>query len=208
MPTRGQRSASLWWVGLAMLSLGLLSWVAFLYVARRTGRRDWLIAAGVYRVWAGAAVAAPSTALQGTVLALCWVVSSAHAVWIAPDYLRAIGAVPTVPPRSVERAEERLREREHALELCRTDPAKARLLGVGRPDVPEAFDAGLVDVNSAPAIVIAHLPGVDPQTAARIASLREQVDGFGSVEELGAVAGLDGGTVERIRGLAVFLPRS
>jgi hypothetical protein len=190
--TRGQRSASLWWVGLAIVSIGLLSWAAFLYVGRRAGRRDWKIAAVVYLVWAAAAVAAPSTGLQGAILALCWIVSCAHAFWVAPDYLRAIGAVPAVPPTSVERAEERLREREYALELCRSDPDKARL----------------VDVNSAPAIVLAHLPGVDPQTAARIAQLREQVDGFGSVEELGAVAGLDGGTVERIRDFAVFLPRA
>jgi DNA uptake protein ComE-like DNA-binding protein len=206
--TRGQRSASLWWVGLAILSIGLLSWAAFLYVGRRAGRRDWLIAAGVYLVWAGVALAMPSTGLQGTILALCWLVSSAHAFWIGPDYLRAIGAVPVVPPTTVERAEERLREREYALELVRTDPHQARVLGVGRPDVPDAFDAGLVDVNSAPALVIAHLPGVDPQTAARIATLREQVDGFASVEELGSVAGLDGGTVERIRDFAVFLPRT
>jgi hypothetical protein len=206
--TRGQRSASLWWVGLAILSIGLLSWVAFLYVGRRAGRRDWQIAAVVYLTWAAVAVAMPTTGLQGTILALCWLVSCAHAFWIAPDYLRAIGAVPPVPPTSAERAEEKLREREYALELCRTDPDKARILGVGRPDVPDAFDAGLVDVNSAPAIVLAHLPGIDPETARRIAQLREQVDGFGSVEELGSVAGLDGGTVERMRDFAVFLPRS
>ena len=208
MATRGQRSASLWWLGLAILSIGLLAWAAFLYIGRRAGRRDWKIAAAVYLVWAAAAVVAPSSGLQWTILVLCWLVSSAHAFWIAPDYLRAVGAVPAVPPTSVERAEEKLRERDYALELCRSDPDRARILGVGRPDVPDAFDAGLVDVNSAPAIVLAHLPGVDPQTAARIAQLREQVDGFGSVEELGAVAGLDGGTVERIRDFAVFLPRA
>jgi DNA uptake protein ComE-like DNA-binding protein len=206
--SRGQRSASLWWVGLAIISIGLLSWAAFLYVGRRARRRDWQIAAAVYLVWAAAAVAAPSTGLQGTILALCWFVSCAHAFWIAPDYLRAIGAVPVIPPTSVERAQERLREREYALDLVRSDPHQARVLGVGRPDVPDAFDAGLVDVNSAPALVLAHLPGVDPQTAARIATLREQVDGFASVEELGAVAGLDGATVERMRDFAVFLPRA
>src|SRR5204862_2910787 len=104
-------------------------------------------------------------------------------------------------------AEERLRERREAQRLARERPEVAKELGVGRPDRPGAQAAGLVDVNNAPVAALARLPGVDDALAHRIADVREEVDGFQSVEDLGAVLDLDGHAVERLRDHAVFLPR-
>lgn len=47
------------------------------------------------------------------------------------------------------------------------------------------MDAGLVDVNGAPVWAIEHLPGVDGVLAKRIAEVREEVDGFASLEDFG-----------------------
>src|ERR1700678_3994048 len=47
----------------------------------------------------------------------------------------------------LEAARERLAQREKALELARENPQLALEAGVGRPDLPGAYDGGLVDVN-------------------------------------------------------------
>lgn len=104
-------------------------------------------------------------------------------------------------------AEQRLNDRERARTLARDRPAVAKELGVGRPDIPGAQAAGLVDVNNAPARVLATLPGVDDSLAARIVSTREEVHGFSSVDDLGLALNLDGDVVEDLRSRVVFLPR-
>ena len=104
-------------------------------------------------------------------------------------------------------AEQRLNDRERARTLARDRPAVAKELGVGRPDIPGAQAAGLVDVNNAPARVLATLPGVDDSLAARIVSIRAEVHGFSSVDDLGLALNLDGDVVEDLRSRVVFLPR-
>jgi hypothetical protein len=55
-----------------------------------------------------------------------------------------------------------------------SDPSLARELGVGRPDLRRGFDdGGLVDLNSAPAAVIAQVCGIDPQQAETIVAARQ-----------------------------------
>jgi DNA uptake protein ComE-like DNA-binding protein len=78
---------------------------------------------------------------------------------------------------------------------------------VGRPDLPGAYDGGLVDVNHAPVEIIATLPGFDRELARRALAAREQVDGFSSLEDLGTVLDLPGDQVEDLRHHVVFLPR-
>jgi DNA uptake protein ComE-like DNA-binding protein len=109
--------------------------------------------------------------------------------------------------RAVGSAQDRLEERRRAERLAREQPEVARELGVGRPDLPGASHAGLVDVNGAPVAVLARLPGIDDGLAAEIDRVRIAVDGFSSLEDLGMTLGLDGGLVEDLRGRVVFLPR-
>jgi hypothetical protein len=108
---------------------------------------------------------------------------------------------------AVQGAEERLAEREQARRLAREQPALARELGIGRPDLANAQDAGLNDVNNASATSLVRLPGIDDAMATRIVEARAATHGFSSVEDLGTVLNLDGNLVENLRDRVVFLPR-
>jgi hypothetical protein len=103
-------------------------------------------------------------------------------------------------------AEERLADRERALELARENPQLALEAGIGRPDLPGADDGGVVDVNHAPLAALESLPGVDGSLAKEIVEARERISGFESLEDLGMVLDLAGDQVERLRGYVVFLP--
>jgi hypothetical protein len=107
----------------------------------------------------------------------------------------------------IDGARKRLAQHEKALELVRENPRLALEAGVGRPDLPGAYDGGLVDVNHAPAGVIACLPTFDLELADRVVGARERVDGFDSLEDLGALLDLPGDQVERLRDHVVCLPR-
>ena len=109
--------------------------------------------------------------------------------------------------RERQAAERRLAERREAQKLAVENPALALELGVGRPDRPGAQSAGLVDVNNAPVEALRLLPGIDEAKALRIVRLREELNGFSSLHDLGAVLELDGHAVERLRDDTVFLPR-
>jgi hypothetical protein len=104
-------------------------------------------------------------------------------------------------------ARERLEQREKALELARENPRLALEAGVGRPDLPGAYDGGLIDLNHAPAEVIACLPTFNAELADRVVATRERVDGFSSIEDFGTVLDLPGDHVEHLRDRVVFLPR-
>ncbi|MDQ6822031.1 MAG: helix-hairpin-helix domain-containing protein [Actinomycetota bacterium] len=86
-------------------------------------------------------------------------------------------------------------------------PSLALEIGIGRPDLEGAFDAGLVDVKNAPASVLAGLPGLDEEIANRIEAVRAQIGGFASLEDLAATLDLPGDVVEGLRDQVVFLPR-
>jgi len=120
------------------------------------------------------------------------------------DQETALGAAGEDPYLRAGR--ERLERRRIAARLARTDPVRARELGVGRPDLPEAFDGELTDLNNAPAAIIAELPGVDEPLAAAMVAARERAGGFGSLADLDMELDLPAETVERLRELVVFLP--
>ncbi len=107
----------------------------------------------------------------------------------------------------LEAARERLAQRQKALELARENPQLALEAGVGRPDLPGAYDGGLVDLNHAPTEVIACLPSLGKDLAEQIVVTRERLGGFVSLEDLGNVLDLPGDQVEDLRQHVVFLPR-
>ncbi len=107
----------------------------------------------------------------------------------------------------LDSARERLEQHKKALQLARENPQLALEAGVGRPDLPGAYDGGLIDLNHAPAEVIACLPTFDAELAGRIVTARERVDGFASLEDFGTVLDLPGDQVEHLRDRVVFLPR-
>ena len=76
--------------------------------------------------------------------------------------------------------------RAEARTLLAEDPALARELGVGRPDLGRGYDdGGLVDLNSAPAPVLASVLGLEPVLAEAIVAARTRRGGvFYGVDEL------------------------
>lgn len=136
-------------------------------------------------------------------MVVAWAGAAATSFVIRPEYERRMQS-PLLS--AFERAEQRLLDRRRAQRLARQDPTLAREMGVGRPGVAGAADAGLVDVNNAPVAALVMLPGIDDALATRIAEARSQVGGFSSVEDLGVALDLAGGVVEDLRNRVVFLP--
>ena len=174
-------------------------------------RRVWWVVLGL--LWAAAVVAgfvADSISssghndFAGFLFIFGWVGAAATAFTIRPAYERQMGSE---FDHMAQAARQRLADRRRALELAASDPALAQEIGIGRPDRRGAADGGLIDVNNASARALQKLPGVDAGLAARIVATREELGGFSSLEDLGETLDIDGGTVERIRGRAVFLPR-
>lgn len=196
---------------LPLVPLGFLSFGAFLYTGIRARHRGWAIAGIVYAfvLYAGFLLTVSTeddsvvSNVGITLVLLGWGVSLVHAFAIRGRYLERMelleGGV-------YDRAEDRLDEREEARRLAREEPARALAMGVGRPD-REGFAGGLVDLNNAPASAIEELPGVSRELAERIVSVREQVDGFSSLEDLGHVLDLPVALLDRIRADVVLLPR-
>jgi DNA uptake protein ComE-like DNA-binding protein len=100
------------------------------------------------------------------------------------------------------RRELRRQAREHAAK----DLALARELRIGRPDLPREYDdGGLVDLNSAPAPVIADLCGLEPAQAGRIVQARQAAGRFASVEDVFSWTELPVDTWDRLRDRSVTL---
>lgn len=199
------------WVLASLVPFGLGAWAGFLYAGTKAHVTRWKVYALVYAIVAwGAFILVPSTddgssenATIGGVILAVWAVGFVHSLVERPRYVRRMQAIAP----QLTAAEERLEQREEALALARERPELALELGVGRPDRQGAMDAGLIDVNSAPLKVLQRLPGIDDATARRIVAVREELDGFTSLEDLGMTLDLDGETVADLRDRAVFLPR-
>ena len=149
-----------WWM-LLTLPLGLTTWAAFLYVGLRTKRRDLLLAAAIYGVGfviAFVLIGVDQKGALGTVGALIaigmWIGGIVQALIVRSSVERQLG-VGLVDRSQIERASRGLYRREYGRRLLQTNPALARQLGVGRPDVQVADSFGLVDVNRANAEALA-----------------------------------------------------
>jgi DNA uptake protein ComE-like DNA-binding protein len=198
------------WPWISLLPLGLGAWAPAL-AGQRAGVTRW-VALGIgwsVITLAGWILAAATNAhdhgIGGLLILVGWIGAIATSFTIRGAYERRV-ASPLM--QATERAEDRLSDRERARRLVRENPALAAEMGVGRPDLPGATAAGLVDVNNASAAALATLPGVDDELATKIVENRAAVGGFSSVEDLGATMDLDGPTVEGLRGCTVFLPRA
>jgi hypothetical protein len=104
----------------------------------------------------------------------------------APGYPRAVPGYPPMPgyhQAPAVSADAVLRNQ--ARQIATYQPALARTLGIGRPDLPRQFDdGGLIDLNSAPAEWLGTLPGVTRQQADAVVLSRTQHGRFRLVDEL------------------------
>jgi hypothetical protein len=188
-----------WWVWASAAPLGLGAWAPLIPgIALR--RRAWTFWGAVWTVvavvgWIGVSVTTNQDWPGGPLL-LSWIGGLGTTLAIRTDYQRELAS-----PFDRDRvaAERRLRDRREAQRLARERPELAKELHLAT--------VGLVDVNNAPAAELETLPGVDAALAARIVALRERVNGYESLEDLGNLLDLDGDAVERLRDHTVCLPR-
>jgi hypothetical protein len=196
-----RRARRLWWVVLAFVPFGFVGWLGVIYAGARVHRRSWVALGAVY-----AAVLVAALVIDGPdgsfaddlsfgLALLTWAAQLVHTMVVEP------------PDTERMRAERAAQKREEARRLAREDEVRALELGIGRPDLPESFDGGLVDLNNAPAEAIASVSGVDRALADRIVAVREEIHGFSSLEDAAHVLELNAPLVDRIRRHVVVLPR-
>jgi DNA uptake protein ComE-like DNA-binding protein len=198
------------WPFISLVPLGLGAW-APIYAGVKARRSVWILLGVLWSACVIAGFIADSAShpghndFAGFLFILGWVGAIATSFSIRSSYERQMSSE---LEQATEDAEQRLADRQRALEMARRDPALAREVGIGRPDRQGAADAGLVDVNNAGVTALLELPGVDGDLATQIVETREKVGGFSSLEDCGATLDLDGGIVEGLRDKVVFLPRS
>jgi hypothetical protein len=198
------------WPYISLIPIGFGAW-APIYAGVKAREPKW-VALGV--LWTAMIVIAlivssghghGDDGLVGALAIIAWVGGIATSFSIRGAYDQQMGS-PML--RAAEIGEQRLRDREQAQRIARDNPALACEMGIGRPDVTGAADAGLVDVNNVSVTALLKLPGVDGDVATEIVEAREKVHGFASLEDMGSALDLDGHLVEDLRGRVVFLPRA
>ncbi|MFC4588874.1 helix-hairpin-helix domain-containing protein [Sphaerisporangium corydalis] len=108
---------------------------------------------------------------------------------------------------AVAYAQHRRELRQQARDLVERDPALARELRIGRPDLPRQYDdGGLVDVNHASAEVIAGLPGMTAELARRVVEARADVGCFISAEDVSIAVDLPPHLTAELLELTIYLP--
>lgn len=196
---------------LLTIPLGLSTWAAFLYIGIRARRAQWLAFAALYAATLGGWIALdtpnhPSSTAQGLgagLALLTWIGGGIHAIAVSNDAVRRIQS--RADP-ALEAAKARIERRAQGRHLLATQPALAKEIGLGRPDIPGADDYGLIDVNHCSATALARLPGMTPALARRTVRERAQAGGFSSVEDFGLILDLPPGTVDQMRDTAIFVP--
>lgn len=216
MSTRARIAASVIWALLPLLTLGIATTLVFVYPALRLRKAvHWAVVVGYLALTVMAFATTDSTsgagkAIFGASIVVLWLGGTAHALAIRPRVLRAPPPAALPPSRAFDGAVATAagrRELRAAARRTASDPVMAWELRIGRPDLPRGFDdGGLVDVNHVPPYVLAELPGMTPELVDRILVAREECGGFGSVEELSALAELPPHLTETLGEYTLFLP--
>ena len=205
-----RRIGSVLWALLPLLTWGLLAPVPFVHAALRLRTVGlWLVAAIYVVAWAvvgPAGVLVQDPDLDEAVAAFSQlglvVAATAHAFVLRPRVFP--------PPRpddpAVAAALTARGQRERARQIMASDPALARELRIGRPDLPRQYeDGGLIDVNHVPPGVMVDRLGLSQEEAARVVATRAQLGRFSSPAELAVYAELPDATVDAVRDRLLFL---
>jgi|SRR5579862_1198901 len=210
------------WASVPVWSIGFLSFVPFLaYAIIRRTKTDWAVFAAYLAATIGLIVALATagqghgggqTAAGGFVIALAGCAAVHAAILFRPGNAApaAPGAVAPAGVRehnkaAIAQAEDRIERRKEARRLAETDPALARDLHIGRPDVPRDYDdGGLVDVNHVPGAVLAAGLGLTPDEVTDVIAARDKLGKFTSADELCAYTELPPDRVDELRDLMIF----
>lgn len=208
-------SDGLGWAFVPLITVGIGAPASFAYAALRRrsavlGGAAALYGAGIvggcYEIIAGSG-GAEAVGIGLLLIILTWVLSTAHAMVARPKLYPPTSARDQMNQRAVEMARYRRSLREAARKFAADDPALARELRIGRPDLlPRTFDdGGLIDVNHVPPEVMSRLPGLTYEMVDRIMRFRTESGGFVSAEELALHCDLPPSIVGEISEYALFL---
>jgi hypothetical protein len=202
--------ATVLWALIPVLTIGLLAFLPSAHAAvKLRGRRMWLppaaYAAATVVVFGPLGAAsntsdAGALAFTGAWFALI-LVATVHAFMLR----RRVFSPPEVQPAmAAALAERKLREQARA--IVARDPALARELRIGRPDLPRQFDdGGLVDVNHVPERVLVERLGFAPAQAAQVVEARERLGAFTAADEVCVFAEVPDAIVDAVRERLLFL---
>ena len=221
-PTRGRgRGRQILWASVPVWSIGFLSPVPFLaYAVITRTRRDWAVFAGYLAATVAMIIAlsatkentAPNDAVGLFIVALAGCAAAHAAVLFRPSREvappgAALGSLGTRQRNqaAVAAAKDKLERRKEARHLVATNPALARDLKIGRPDLPRDYDdGGLVDVNHVPVGVFSSGLGLTPIEARDVVAARDKLGRFVSPEELCEYTQLSPDRVDELRDLMIF----
>ena len=212
-PRKGWRFGPILWSLLPLLTWGLLAPVPFVHAAVRLRTVGlWLVAGFYVILWlvvGPAGVLAQNPDVNEAVAGLSQLglvmAATTHAFFLRervfpPPAPPAIASDPAVAAALAAR-----QRREQARAIAERDPALARELSIGRPDLPREFDdGGLVDVNHVPASVLVDRLGLSVSEAGRVVEARDHLGGFSGPAELAVYAELPEAAVEAVRDRLLF----
>lgn len=204
---------SVLWALLPLVTLGLLSPVLIIHAAAKLRRVWlWLFAAAYVGVAAYAFANLPSVDdanysaaenLSGGLILLLMLGGTLHAFLLRG---RVFPRPQRIDPAVADALAGRQR-REDSRSLAENDPALARELRIGRPDLPREYeDGGLVDVNHVPPGVLVNRLGFSTSQAAQAVQRRTSIGGFSNVEELGIYCDLPPKFAEGLSDRVLFMP--
>jgi hypothetical protein len=207
VPVPRREPDGLGWAFAPLLTCGFGTSPAFMYVAAQRGSARLGCVAAAYGLLTGAvfALLVADPPLGVLLLMTLWITGSVHAFAIRPKLFPRRTPRDRLNQHAVEVARYRRELRTEARKLVAEDPGLAHDLGIGRPDLPRAYDdGGLIDVNHAPAQALAMLPGITYELVIRIVRLRAEQGAFISAEELALHADLPPDVVPGIAEYGVF----
>lgn len=159
----------------------------------------------------------PNELLFDAALAVCMFIGVVHSVairgWVYADPPARHESLRSTQAHALAAEREQHAVREQARELAAKDPAMARELGIGRPDLPgrDYPDGGLVDVNHVAESALVTSLGLPADLARRVAALRDRIGAFDSYADLLEELAVDGHTSDDdlapFADRMVFLPR-
>jgi len=225
-PQSGRVLRQVMWASVPIWSIGFLSFVPFLaYAVIQRRKKDWAVfgaylaatVAMIVALGAAGSDQGASAGVGGFIIALAGCAAVHAAILFRPS--RGLApfhpAAATPPPAelaprqrnraAVAKARDRIERRKDARHLLATDPALARDLAIGRPDLPREYDdGGLVDVNHVPATVLAGSLGLSPDEVRDVLAARDKLGKFASADELCAYTSLSPDRVDELRDLMIF----
>jgi hypothetical protein len=223
--------AGRWYFVITIASVGLLAWVPFVHAAGRLRRRSIAVLAVIYGAATAASVvlltstpaatdsqtatdSAMVTSVIGELLLLSVVIAACiqqvslrRTVYSGMPSQTGSAATPSGIDPALAAALAARARRDAARQLAASDPLIARDLCIGRPDLPHPYDdGGLVDLNSAPAAIIAKVCELAADTADTIVGTRTACGGFLTVDDVFTMADVPVNTWDMIRDRGIVIP--